>query len=92
MEMTYPYPGTLEPLTARCLPMTEPFRKSASIIEHIWKGKDNNLSQVHTTGFFLYAFIITTLNFMLFNALETQRTQDTQYYTVRKKQELSERV
>lgn len=60
MEVTYPYPGALEPLTARCLPMTEPFRKSASIIEHIWKGKDNNLSQVHTMGFFFYAFIITT--------------------------------
>lgn len=54
--------------------MTKLFRKSASIIEHIWKGKDDNLSKIHTMGFFLYAFIIIALNPMLFNVLDTQKT------------------
>lgn len=85
MEIIYLYPSVQEPLSDRNMHMTKLFRKSASIIEHIWKGKADNLSEVHSMSFFLQAFIITALNSMLFNALDTPRTYNTHLTLYRKK-------
>lgn len=53
MEIIYSYPSVQEPLSARYVRATKLFRKSASIIEHIWKGKADNLSEVISMGSFL---------------------------------------